>query len=392
MKEFNQILTRLTGIVLLLFLLTGSVFNQVPDKFNYQAVLRDAQGVARTNYAANVQVSIVQGSASGSVVYSETHSATSNALGLINLEIGSVNPANFANIDWSNGPYFIKINVNGTEMGTTQLLSVPYALYAKTAESANNAGVSGNESAFNNWDKDFSDDFSGNYNDLSDKPTIPAPVAGTESVFNAWDKNASDDFLGNYNDLINKPWLNASGIVYSNSNIGIGTASPTQQLSVAGNISATGSVNSNSYTYNVAKTRYLNIGGSTGSFNKNYTDIPATTTAFAHYLSSSATTYKLLYNVDLPNGAVIKGIRMTVYSSTGTITCSLNYGTDGWTKAPIASLTSATHTNTWQWSPEVTCDHTVNTANYCYGIEVSCDTPGLNLIGIIRIRYEISNL
>jgi hypothetical protein len=195
MKELKLILTSLF-IVLIVILPGGNSFGQTPATFNYQAIIRDASGAPMASSNVSIQVDILQGTATGTVVYSETHNTTSNVFGLVNLEIGSQNTSNFATIDWSDGPYFIKISVDGTEMGTSQLLSVPYALYAKSAESAENAGVSGNETAFNNWDKNESDDFSGNYNDLTNKPTIPNPVTGTESVFNGWDKNASDDFPG----------------------------------------------------------------------------------------------------------------------------------------------------------------------------------------------------
>ncbi len=62
-------------------------------------------------------------------------------------------------------------NFNYTISGTSELLSVPFALHAKTAESVTNLILSANETAFEGWDKNESDDFSGNYNDLSEKPT-----------------------------------------------------------------------------------------------------------------------------------------------------------------------------------------------------------------------------
>jgi hypothetical protein len=142
MKKFNQILSSLiVKVSLILILSGGSLFGQAPSRFSYQAVLRDQDGNPRENYEANIQISILQGSATGSVVYSETHSTTTNAFGLVNLEIGSKNPANFSLIDWANGPYYVKIFVDGTEMGTNQLLSVPYALYA--ADGVGEQGIQG---------------------------------------------------------------------------------------------------------------------------------------------------------------------------------------------------------------------------------------------------------
>ncbi|MDD4210004.1 MAG: hypothetical protein PHI52_06675, partial [Bacteroidales bacterium] len=96
-----------------------------------------------TNQAIGMQISILQGSTSGTEVYIETHTPTSNANGLVSLEIGNgtIVSGDFASIDWANGPYFIKTETdptggtNYTIIGTNQLLSVPYALHAKTAES-----------------------------------------------------------------------------------------------------------------------------------------------------------------------------------------------------------------------------------------------------------------
>jgi len=116
-------------------LLSASIMAQAPQSFKYQAVLRDGSGNIKANASANIGISILQGGASGSVVYSETHSAITNAYGIVNLDLGNGTPTSgtFANIDWSAGPYFVKVSVDGIDMGTSQLLSVPYALYAKTS-------------------------------------------------------------------------------------------------------------------------------------------------------------------------------------------------------------------------------------------------------------------
>lgn len=123
--------------------LTASVFAQSPEKMSYQAVVRDGSNNLVTSSAVGMQLSILQGSASGTAVYVETQTPTSNANGLVSVEIGSgtVVSGTFATIDWSNGPYFIKTETDPTGgtsysiTGTSQLLSVPYALHAKTAES-----------------------------------------------------------------------------------------------------------------------------------------------------------------------------------------------------------------------------------------------------------------
>ena len=115
-----------------------------PEKISFQAVVRNASNALVTNQAVGMRVSILQGSASGSAVYSETQTPTSNANGLVTIEIGGGNvvSGSISGINWVNGPYFVRTEVdptggtNYTITGTSQLLSVPYALYAKTSGSS----------------------------------------------------------------------------------------------------------------------------------------------------------------------------------------------------------------------------------------------------------------
>jgi uncharacterized protein (TIGR02145 family) len=234
-----------------------ALFAQAPNKFTYQAVVRNTSNQLITNTLVGIRVSLLQNSATGSVVYSETQMLSTNANGLVTMNIGegTVVYGSFNNIDWSAGTFFLKSEIdptggsNYTISSTQQLLSVPYALYA------NEAGNS----------------FSGDYNDLTNRPTIPQTVgelandanyitleqvpaqvnadwnatsgvaeilnkptipsvptvvsaftndAGyitgyteTDPVFTAWDKNYNDLtnkptlFSGNYNDLTNKPTI-----------------------------------------------------------------------------------------------------------------------------------------------------------------------------------------
>lgn len=117
-------------------LLAVTLLGQTPLSFKYQAVLRDSRGNIKANTPTSININILQGSSSGNVVYSENHYVTTNMYGLINLEIGNgmATKSSFSAIDWGTSTYFIKIFVDGVEMGTDQLLSVPYALNAKTAE------------------------------------------------------------------------------------------------------------------------------------------------------------------------------------------------------------------------------------------------------------------
>ena len=129
-------------ILIILMLLLGvfaAAFAQAPQKFSYQAVVRDAGNNLISNHAVGVQISILQGSVNGVAVYVETQTVTTNVNGLMTLEIGSgtVVSGDFASINWASGSYFLKTETDpdgGTNysiVGTQQLLSVPYALYAE---------------------------------------------------------------------------------------------------------------------------------------------------------------------------------------------------------------------------------------------------------------------
>ncbi len=159
-------------LVAILFAVTG-ILAQTPNEFKYQAVLRDASGAIMANEAVTVDISILQGSATGTSVFDESHAVTTTAQGLINLNIGSVEDLSV--VDWSAGTYFIEISVNGTVMGTSQLLSVPYALQAKTAETVDYANVT-NTPTIPSDISDLSDNtnllFDGDYNSLSNLPTL----------------------------------------------------------------------------------------------------------------------------------------------------------------------------------------------------------------------------
>ncbi len=120
-------------IFLAVIVFVVNVYGQAINSFNYQAIVRDTEGEVMANEQVNLTVNLLQGSATGTVVYSEAHDSATNDFGLVNLNIGTGNPNNFSNIDWNDGPYFINLELDGNSIGTTQLLSVPYALQAETA-------------------------------------------------------------------------------------------------------------------------------------------------------------------------------------------------------------------------------------------------------------------
>ncbi len=156
---------------------TIKVNAQSPEKMSYQAVVRDANNVLIKDTQIGMQISILQSAADGTAVYVETQTPTTNENGLVTVEVGSgtVVSGDLSTIDWSAGPYFIKTEIDpdgGTSYsitGTSQLLGVPYALYAKTADSIqggisydeiNDAPVAANVDStvtvkFNRDDEDF---------------------------------------------------------------------------------------------------------------------------------------------------------------------------------------------------------------------------------------------
>ncbi|EAZ94961.1 hypothetical protein FBBAL38_11469 [Flavobacteria bacterium BAL38] len=125
--------------------MTATTFAQAPEKMSYQAVIRNSSDALVANQAVGMRISILQTTANGTAVYVETQTPTTNINGLVSIEIGNGTPVTgtFAGIDWATGPYFIKTETDPTGSttytitGTSQLMSVPYALYAaKSGESA----------------------------------------------------------------------------------------------------------------------------------------------------------------------------------------------------------------------------------------------------------------
>ena len=132
-------------------LLAGVSFAQAPQKMSYQAVIRNASNTLVTNAPIGMRISILQGSATGTAVFVETQTTTTNANGLASVKIGegTTVTGSIGTIDWSAGPYFIKTEsdltggTNYTIVGSTELLSVPYALYAENSGTPGPAGPQG---------------------------------------------------------------------------------------------------------------------------------------------------------------------------------------------------------------------------------------------------------
>jgi uncharacterized protein (TIGR02145 family) len=130
---------------LLALAITLIVSAQAPQGFNYQATVRNSSGVLLLNQIVLVKFNVFQNSATGTLVYSENQTANTDDLGHIALVVGTGTPTSgtFSTINWGSGSYFLGIELNSgsgyVAMGTTQLLSVPYALYANSSGNSQSA-------------------------------------------------------------------------------------------------------------------------------------------------------------------------------------------------------------------------------------------------------------
>ena len=195
--------------IFVLSLLTLLTFAQAPEMFNYQGVARNVLGEPLANKSISLRISILVGSVSGSAAYVETHSLTTNVIGLYSTKIGEgvLVSGSFSAISWGANLHFIQIEINedgGSSYvlaGTQQLMSVPYALYANTADSivggeadplfANSVASGITTSDINNW----------NTNSNSNQPSSSRHFIG-EQFGGGVIFHLTEDSLGNQHGLI----------------------------------------------------------------------------------------------------------------------------------------------------------------------------------------------
>jgi hypothetical protein len=138
---------RILSFLSLFLLLTLGAMAQAPINFNYQAALRDGTGNVLTSSNVTLRFTIHQGSASGTTVYQETHAATTNEQGLVNLAVGTgtIVSGNISAINWGTNSYFLQAEANTgsgfVDLGAAQFRSVPYALQASKSEKATNTSL-----------------------------------------------------------------------------------------------------------------------------------------------------------------------------------------------------------------------------------------------------------
>ena len=215
-----------------LLLTALSAIAQAPQSFTYQAVVRDASGRLVADEYVGVRLTLLQGSEDGTAVYTDQQRVRTDHKGLFSLLIGHAQQP-LRGIDWAHGPYFLRSEVDlrgGTDYTistTQQLLSVPYALHARTADSLASGTIAEHDPLFAAWNKD--------YYSLINRPTIPTVPTNVSAFTNdagyltSFTETqvlsishdtiyltggsfvklpaAAVGFSGDYNDLTNKPTL-----------------------------------------------------------------------------------------------------------------------------------------------------------------------------------------
>ncbi|MBL7104363.1 MAG: hypothetical protein ISS18_08535 [Bacteroidales bacterium] len=229
-----------------------TVLAQSPQAFKYQAVARDNAGNVLDNQNVTFRFSILQGSASGTVIFLETHEAITNEFGLVNLEIGNGEPeiGSLAEIDWSTGEKFLEVELDPaggytfTSMGTTQLLSVPYSLYSESTGDTSRWRKNNDDLYFTNGNVGIGTDNPHSWAKLDVRGTFTVDgytyltrMDGGEAILDLyntisdWELVAASD--NNRFDI--RKWGGVAALSISDNNfIGIGTSTPAGILDIAG--------------------------------------------------------------------------------------------------------------------------------------------------------------
>ena len=225
----NQI-TKFGAVIIITLanlLICSSIFAQVPQAINFQAIARDGDSNPMENTNIQIRLSVLDGSTEGTIVYQELRALETNTYGSFSFQIG-VDPdfttiGTFEEIDWATGDKFLQIDYDPSNtftfsltLGTIEFVSIPYAFAAETVvfidatDAVDGDVLVYNEATgkfepgtvtagsvtwenvqdkpdFANWDTDATDDFSGDYNDLINQPTIPESADGSETTIIAGD-------------------------------------------------------------------------------------------------------------------------------------------------------------------------------------------------------------
>ncbi len=260
----------LSAVMLLLAIIS---FGQVPQALNYQAILRNASGGPYINTAACLRFSIHSGS-NGPVAYQETQNVTTNAFGLFTVKIGTgtVTIGSFGAIVWSNGNQYMQVEMDltcsnsWTDMGSSELLTVPYAFYAANGPvgPTGATGITGATGPTGPSGSQGITGVTGNTGTVGATGTTGPTgqqglqgVTGSTGVTGATG-SASINGTANYVIKFTAPTTGGNSHIFDNgTNVGIGTVSPLYTLDVNGNVIRTGN-----FTNTITSQDYYGVYGS----------------------------------------------------------------------------------------------------------------------------------
>jgi hypothetical protein len=371
------------SILILSFLFSvGFAFTQVlqaPEKLSYQSVIRRTNNDLVVNQNVRVKISILHGSTTGTAFYVEDHTTSTNSNGLVSLSIGGGNviSGSFSAINWEIGPYFVKMEAdptggtNYTVSGTSQLLSVPYALYAKTSGSSTPGptgaqGIQGVAGINGTNGTNGTNGVDGKNTVVKTTTEAAGANCATGGVKMEYGLDANNNGVldaGEINATLTKYVCNGT-ITSGTQTLSINGVSSTQYIPdylydtgncSDGNFSTTGN-----YTLNSTFAQYCNL-----SINSGHT--------FSLGGTTSSSTYTIIVKDTLRIFGSINGINGSVFPS-GDITVSTAGGTGGGAKA-INSASTQTGNNAFiSWDSYNNLGSSINPASYSFQISGGTST------------------
>lgn len=178
----------LFSIAVLLFVVVQFGTAQ-PDSFNYQTVVRNNAGAPLTEQEVSFRMSVREGADNGSIVYQETHNVETNSNGLVNFRIGEGDSSDsFSSVSWGEDTYYLQVEIDPDggssfeNLGTSELVSVPYAMHARTAQEVDDADADPSNELQNL-------SISGNTLSISDGNSVELPGAEApdeDAIAKAW--------------------------------------------------------------------------------------------------------------------------------------------------------------------------------------------------------------
>ena len=380
-----------------LFIISFISLAQSPESMNYQAVIRNSSGTIIANQSIGIRIKILQSSANGSAVYNETFNPTTNAYGMVSLQIGtgSVVSGTFSSIDWGNNSYYVETaaDVSGgsnySVISATQFMSVPYALYAKSA---------GSSPADNDWTESGNNIFrsSGNVGIGTTNPSSKLDVNGTGS-FTGDLISGGDITTGNNGKLIlwrggiQDPYIRhvsnkSIGFftvdsekmrIAEGGNVGISTTNPSSKLDVNGDINLTGDLKINGVAQTFGGSsglEQITENGNTGfrlmgSDPNNFGDIGANSTDLSTQTQASTTRGATgLYSLASGENTTASSYRSTamgnntIASNENSTAMGINTNASGNSSTAMGNSTTASGTNSIAMGSNNTASGTSSTA------------------------------